>query len=352
MLGLAGLPLDMDFLFVDPTPASPARVAGKQLVADYAAAEATRALSDCDVVTYEFENVPEQAARELATRVPVHPNPAALLTSQDRVVEKATFRKLGIATPASLPASTLEELSHAVRQLGVPCVAKTRRFGYDGKGQVVIRAEREVEQAWAELGGAPSNVEAFVPFERELSLIAVRGRGGEVRCYPLVENRHREGILRLTRAPAVVTPEQQRRAETYVTKLLEELDYVGVLTLELFQAQGELLANEFAPRVHNSGHFTIEGAETSQFENHLRAVAGLPLGSTRVPRPSAMVNLVGTLPSPEDVLRIPGAHLHLYGKEPRPRRKVGHVTLVAEDRETLEPRISQVLALAGEPAES
>ena len=303
MLALAGIPLGLSFRFLDPSPAAPAGEVGELLVGAYDDAELLdRLAAGATVVTYEFENVPVEAAR----RVGAVPAAAALEASQDRLVEKQLFRRLGIPTP---------RIDDEVESF--PAILKTRRLGYDGKGQRLV-------ETWE--GPGPSHVlEERLSFERELSLLAVRGRDGDTRFWPLVENVHEDGILRTSRAPAAAAP--QADAEGYASRLLDELGYVGVLALELFDVGGRLLANEFAPRVHNTGHWTIEGAATSQFENHLRAVLGLPLGSTES-RPSAMFNLIGAAPVMEDVLRIAGAHLHLYGKEPRPGRKLGHITLV------------------------
>jgi 5-(carboxyamino)imidazole ribonucleotide synthase len=235
-----------------------------------------------------------------------------------------------------------------VAELGLPAVLKTRRLGYDGKGQRVLRLSSDLDGAFRDIGGVPLLLEGFVEFERELSLLGVRGRKGEIAFYPLVENQHRDGILRVTWAPARnITPALQATAEGYVRKLLERLDYVGVLAVEFFVREGALYANEMAPRVHNSGHFSIEGARVSQFENHLRAVLGLPLGATEVPEPCAMLNLVGELPKREAVLAIPGAHLHLYDKAPRPQRKVGHITVRAPNQTELEARVSALSALPG-----
>jgi 5-(carboxyamino)imidazole ribonucleotide synthase len=230
--------------------------------------------------------------------------------------------------------------------VGYPAIVKTRRFGYDGKGQRLVHGPGEAGETWETLGGVPLLVEGVVAFERELSQIAARGRDGEVVFYPPVENHHHGGMLRLSWAPAPdLTPDLQATAADYTRRVLEALNYVGVLTIEFFQQGGRLLANEMAPRVHNSGHWTIEGAETSQFENHLRAVLGLPLGSTAVLAPCAMVNLVGTLPAPRAVLSVPGAHLHLYGKTPRPRRKLGHVTVRAATPDLLRERLELVRAV-------
>ncbi len=239
-----------------------------------------------------------------------------------------------------------EQLNAAVEEIGLPAVLKTRQLGYDGKGQFVLRASADEDAAWAALGGSPLILEGFVAFQRELSIICVRDAVGEMRFYPLTENHHREGILRLSIAPAPgLTPELQAAGEEIARKVAERLDYVGVLAIELFELDGRLLANEMATRVHNSGHWTIDGAVTSQFENHMRAVCGLPLGSTEPRGLSAMVNLIGTLPEASDVLAIEGAHLHLYGKEPRPGRKIGHVNVVAEDEGTLRERVAAVQAL-------
>jgi 5-(carboxyamino)imidazole ribonucleotide synthase len=218
-------------------------------------------------------------------------------------------------------------LELAVRAVGLPGVLKTRRLGYDGKGQFVLRKPADLDAAWSALGGSPLLYENLVPFDREVSVIAVRGLQGDVAFYPLNLNVHREGILRLTRAP-FGSPALTRQAQRAARRLLEHFDYVGVLTIEFFVTRGKLIANEMAPRVHNSGHWTIEGAETSQFENHLRAIAGLPLGSTRARGHSAMINLIGELPPREAILREPGLHWHDYGKSARPGRKLGHITLV------------------------
>jgi 5-(carboxyamino)imidazole ribonucleotide synthase len=276
----------------------------------------------------------------------VYPPPRALSCAQDRLSEKSCFRELGIPTAAFFPVSSRPELENAARQAGLPALLKTRRFGYDGKGQYLLRGQADIEPAWDALGGAPLLLEGFVHFERELSLIGVRGRSGESAFYPLVENEHRGGILRRTLSPAPNTsPELQAKAEGYARRLFDHFDYVGVLALELFQKDGELYANEIAPRVHNSGHHTIEGAHTSQFENHLRAILGLPLGATDLVAPCAMFNLIGALPERVGLLAVPDTHLHLYGKAPRTGRKVGHVTVRAPDAEVLGERMRVVEAL-------
>jgi 5-(carboxyamino)imidazole ribonucleotide synthase len=308
MLALAGIPLGLSFRFLDPAPAAPAAEVGELLVGAYDDPELLDRLADgAAAVTYEFENVPVAAAR----RAGAIPAAAALEAAQDRLVEKELFQRLGIPTPAfgDVPA---------------PVVVKTRRLGYDGKGQRIERG------AYAAAEGELA--EELLDFDRELSLIGVRGRDGETRFYPLVENVHEDGILRTSRVPAADAP--QAEAEEYATRLLDELGYVGVLALELFDVGGRLLANELAPRVHNTGHWTIEGSATSQFENHLRAVLGWPLGST-ASRPSALFNLIGDVPELKDVLAVEGAHVHLYGKEARPGRKLGHITLVEPTAEKL-----------------
>jgi 5-(carboxyamino)imidazole ribonucleotide synthase len=355
MLALAGYPLGLDFRFLDPSPESPAgRVAPLQVGAYDDPAELEVLTRHSAVVTYEFENVPAEAARTLAARLPVYPPVRALEVAQDRLAEKTVFHQLGIPTPPFAPVDSLSDLVAGVDRIGLPAVLKTRRLGYDGKGQRVMRTPADVEPAWAALGATPLILEGFVPFERELSVLAVRGRTGETRCYPLVENHHRDGILHLSLAPAPrLTRELQSEAETYAARLLDTLDYVGVLAVELFQHEGRLLANEMAPRVHNSGHWTIEGAETSQFENHLRAVAGLPLGSIAPVGHSAMVNLIGTQPEPAAVLAVEGAHLHHYGKSPRPGRKLGHVTVMGESAKQRDQRLDTLtVVLGGSPVSS
>jgi 5-(carboxyamino)imidazole ribonucleotide synthase len=341
MLALAGYPLGLRFQFVDPSVDSPAGDLAPLLDADYASSAALDALATCDVVTYEFENVPVLAAQALERSVPVHPSVRALAVSQDRLLEKRCFRELGIPTAPFFDVASESELDAALAQTGFPAVLKTRRLGYDGKGQRVLRAASDVAPAFRELGGVPLLLEGFVAFERELSLLAVRGRTGETAFYPLNENHHADGILRLSIAPAPnVTKELGDAAERYGRALLDHLGYVGVLALELFESKGTLYANELAPRVHNSGHHTIEGSRTSQFENHLRAVVGLPLGSTEPVGPAAMLNCIGSMPDARAVLAVPDAHLHDYGKAPRAGRKLGHVTLRAPDARTLAERLA------------
>ena len=345
MLALAGYPLGLRFRFLDPAPESPVEELADLVVGRFDDLDAlARFPAGLDVITYEFENVPVEAAKHLARQVPVYPPIAALEVSQDRLAEKTLFRQLDIPPAPFAPVETLDDLRHAVTRLGLPAVLKTRRLGYDGKGQFLLHTPDDVMPAWQALGGVPLVLEGFVRFDRELSQIAVRSRVGEVRFYPLVENHHQGGILRRSIAPAAgVTEAVASQAATAIRKVMDHLEYVGILTIEFFQTAEGLVANEMAPRVHNSGHWTIEGARTSQFENHLRAVLGLPLGSTEAVGHCVMVNLIGDAPPTERILAIPGAHLHLYGKKPRPGRKIGHVTLWADTPEEARER-AEVMA--------
>jgi 5-(carboxyamino)imidazole ribonucleotide synthase len=347
MLALAGIPLGVRFRFLDPSPDAPARDLGPLLVAPLGDADALdQVAAHADVVTYEWEGVPGPAAARLAERVAVYPPVGALALSQDRLHEKELFRRLGIPVPEFRPVDDATGLQRAVDAIGLPAVLKTRVGGYDGKGQVVLRHGSDTAGAWDALGGVPSILESNVAFDRELSVIGVRGADGATRCWPLVENHHERGILRRSVAPAAdVDAAVGACAADAMARLLDELDYRGVLTLEMFQTGRVLLANEIAPRVHNSGHWTIEGAVTSQFENHVRAVVGWPLGSTEARGVSAMVNCIGALPEPAAVLRVEGAHLHQYGKALRPGRKVGHVTVVAPDRASLDLRLAELAAV-------
>ncbi len=351
MLALAGYPLGLHFRFLDPSPEAPVGRIAQRVTADYTdEAALEKFASGLELVTYEFENVPVEAANFLAERVPVYPPPAALEAAQDRLSEKHLFQKLAIATTEFAPVLKPNDLDAAVKHIGLPAVLKTCRMGYDGKGQWILRTADDVAKAKRELPAAPLILERFVSFTRELSVLAVRSRTGEIAFYPLAENHHRGGILRLSLAPAPrLEPPIQRAAEDAARRILESLKYVGVLAIEFFESSGRLLANEMAPRVHNSGHWTIEGAVTSQFENHLRAVLGLPLGSPGPAGYCAMLNLIGNLPDSSEVLAVPDAHLHLYGKSPRPGRKLGHVTLRAASPERLALRLSELPAFFHHP---
>jgi 5-(carboxyamino)imidazole ribonucleotide synthase len=332
MLALAGYPLGMRFRFLDPASDSPAGLLAEHLAFDYIDRSALEQFArGLDVISYEFENVPVETARSLEKIAPVYPRPIALQKAQDRFVEKTFFCELGIPTAKF----TTEFENGLVDKIGFPAVLKTRRMGYDGKGQAFVHSEAELKAGLKNGNTDELILEERIRFERELSIIGVRNEAGEMKFYPLVENHHREGILRLSLVTGNVSPELQKQAEEYATKVMSALDYVGVLTIEFFEKDGCLLANEMAPRVHNSGHWTIEGAITSQFENHVRALSDLPLGSTDLLGVCAMVNLVGNFPDVKSILKIDGAHLHLYDKAPRPKRKIGHVTFVENDMETL-----------------
>jgi 5-(carboxyamino)imidazole ribonucleotide synthase len=351
MLALAGYPLDFHFRFLDPSPQAPVGRVASRVTAEYTDFEALEKFAHgLALVTYEFENVPVEALRFLQKLVPVYPSAQALETAQDRRSEKLLFQKLGIPTTKFAVINSAGELHQTVKKIGLPAILKTCRLGYDGKGQWVLRTGEDIERVKNEIPSAPLILEEFVKFSRELSILAVRARNGETAFYRLVENHHRDGILRLSLAPAPrLTEALQREAEAAARRVLESLDYVGVLAIELFECNGRLLANEMAPRVHNSGHWTIEGAVTSQFENHLRAVSGLPLGDTGTLGFSAMLNLIGELPDSNELLSVPGAHLHLYGKSLRSGRKVGHVTVRADSNEQLQQRLRQLPAFFQRP---
>jgi 5-(carboxyamino)imidazole ribonucleotide synthase len=356
MLALSGAPLGLRFLVMDAAPDACAAQFAPMVVGDYRDESALAEFaSRIDVATFDFENVPAESARWLSDRVPVFPSPRALATAQDRLAEKTLFRELGIPVPDFAPVATRGELDAAVARIGAPCVLKTRRLGYDGKGQFRLRTAGDVAAAWDALGAQAGKVglilEAFVPFERELSVVAVRGRNGDFRTWPLTENWHVDGVLSASLAPAAVDAALEAMAVAHARALAEALDYVGVFALELFCRDGVLLANELAPRVHNSGHWTIEGSETSQFQNHLRAVLGLPLGDTRMVGRACMLNWIGELPDPAPLLGEAGGHWHDYGKAPRAGRKVGHATLRAESPGELAGALTRVGDALGRQAQ-
>ncbi len=346
MIALAGYPLGLRFAVLDPEADAPAGRLAEHVVSAYDDPAALDRIAErAHAVTYEFENVPVEAAKRIARVRPVFPGPRALEVAQDRLHEKRLFRDLGIPTAPFEPVDDLPGLEAAVRKVGLPAILKTRREGYDGKGQRVLRRPEDFGPAFRAGAGRPLLLEGLVPFDRELSILAVRSARGETAYYPLVENAHGEGILRISRAPAPgLARPLQEEAERAASRVLDALDYVGVLAIELFEKDGALFANEMAPRVHNSGHWTIEGAETSQFENHLRAGLGLPLGRTSAIGWSVMFNLIGDHPPLERLAEIEGLHVHLYDKAPRPGRKVGHVTFRARDeaaREAAAARIAE-----------
>ncbi len=343
MLALAGAPLGLRFLMVDSAADACASQVAPLLRADWrdfdALADFARRI---DVATFDFENVPAETAHWLTEHTHVFPNPQALAISQDRLAEKTLFGEIGLDTPAYAAIDSRADLDAAIARIGLPAVLKTRRLGYDGKGQAVLRQPQDADAAWASLGNSPLILEAFVPFTREVSVIAVRSRNGEFRHYPLARNWHSSGILSASLAPAPDSDALQRSAVAHARALAERLDYVGTFALELFDHDGRLLGNEMAPRVHNSGHWTIEGAVCSQFENHLRAVLGLPLGDTSARGVSVMLNWIGELPDAAAVLGEADAHWHDYGKEPRAGRKVGHATVCAENAAQMRERLARI----------
>lgn len=356
MMALAGAPLGLRFLVLDSATDACAGQFAPMVVGDYTdQAALAEFASRVDVATFDFENVPAESARWLTERVPVFPIPRALAVAQDRLAEKTLFRELDIPVPPFADIASREQLDAAVAELGLPCILKTRRLGYDGKGQFRIKSLADIDAAWQALGTQAESVglivEAFVAFERELSVVSVRGRDGEFRAWPLTENWHVDGVLSASLAPATVDAALNETALAYARRLAEALDYVGVLALELFCRDGVLLANELAPRVHNSGHWTIEGSETSQFQNHLRAVLGIPLGSTRMLGHACMLNWIGAMPDAGPVLIEPGGHWHDYGKQPRDGRKVGHATLRADATHELADTLDRVASALGRQAQ-
>ena len=347
MMGLAGLPLGMEFVFLDPSRDACAGQLGDLLQAAFSDIEAARTLAGLvDVATFDFENVPQESAHVLAELKPLFPPPMALGACQDRLEEKRILTELGIPVAPNYAVSSRTDLLYGLDQLGWPSVLKTRRLGYDGKGQAVLRDPEDLERAWQSLGDTELILEKFIPFDAECSLVAVCGQDREIRYWPLTRNVHSDGILMLSLA-ADFDAGMQAQAEVIMQSVMEYFDYVGVLTLEFFQQDGQLLVNEMAPRVHNSGHWTIDGAETSQFENHLRAITGLPLGGTSATRHSLMFNWIGELPDAQALLSIPGLHWHAYGKSARPGRKIGHATLTDSSRTGLIEQADRVAALAG-----
>ncbi|KDN25342.1 phosphoribosylaminoimidazole carboxylase ATPase subunit [Moraxella bovoculi 237] len=343
MLANAARPLGIRSVFLEDAPNCPAALAGEVMTnADY-----DKFANACDTFTLEFENTPLSSAQGIESHAKLYPPSQALFIAQDRLNEKNLFNELGITTVPFLAVNSQDELNAACEKLGLPLVLKTTRGGYDGKGQFVIRTQDDIKTAWAELGdatkSAPLIAEGFINFSREVSLIAVRAQDGDIRYYPLVENTHHNGILAKTVAPAPSAEHLNEQAQSSIKKLLEHLNYVGVMTLELFVTDSGLIANEIAPRVHNSGHWSIEGAVCSQFENHMRAVAGLPLGSTDIIKPSVMLNVIGKYPNLQDVLAIDGVHFHHYHKDERDGRKIGHITIMCDELEETVLKVEQLL---------
>ncbi len=345
MLGIAGRKLGLDCLFLDPATAPPAAMAGTVVQRPFDDAEALEKLArDCDVITYEFENVPVEALSGIADRAVIRPPLAALHEAQDRLHEKQLFAKLGVPLPRWQAVDSQSDLEAAAREIGLPLVLKTRRLGYDGKGQFVVRTPEDIAVALEKLPRRPLIAEQWVGFDREVSGIGVRRANGDLAFYPLTENEHRGGILHTSRAP-FGDEQLARLANDYVARLMSHLDYVGVLALEFFVVGDRLLANEFAPRVHNSGHWTIEGAATSQFENHLRAILDLPLGATDALAQAGMLNLIGTMPADRAAIAASGAVLHDYGKQPRSGRKLGHITVTCADPGERDRQLNKLAAM-------
>jgi 5-(carboxyamino)imidazole ribonucleotide synthase len=344
MLALAGYPLGLDFLFVDRSRDAPAARIAPILTGELNDPKLLRELARrSDVVSFDWENVDVTALREAAGRTRLAPPLKALAVAQDRLSEKQAFLRLSIPTTRFEAVDSRSALTKAVTRIGLPGVLKTRRLGYDGKGQCVVRTPADVDRAWQTLGSVPLLYEELVPFEYEASIIGARSRSGDMVVYPLNRNYHIDGILRLTLAPWPA-PRIERMAAAQLRRVLKAFNYVGVLAIEYFVHRGRLVANEMAPRVHNSGHWTIEGAVTSQFENHVRAIAGLPLGDCSPQGHSAMINFIGNVPRPHGFLEQSGLHWHDYGKEPRVGRKVGHCTLVEHSAIRRNVRVRKLLS--------
>lgn len=364
MLAAAALPLGYRCVFLEDAPNCPASLYGQVFTSE----QLEDFIAAADVFTLEFENTPAKTVARLkqlsdsGQKQGMFPPPQALEVAQDRLSEKSLFNELGIKTVPFKSVSSKQELKAASEELGLPLVLKTSRGGYDGKGQFVVKTEADITEAWKALGDAvtgkgsltptpaPLIAEGFINFSREVSIIATRAQDGSIRTYDLVENNHHTGILATSHAPAVGTSHLLPEAKKAIETLMTHLDYVGTMALELFVSKDEkdkdiILANEIAPRVHNSGHWSIEGAVTSQFENHMRAVVGLPLGDTDNVYPSVMVNVLGEYPNIADVLSIDGAHYHTYHKEERADRKIAHITLMPNDVAKLDEALDQLVAV-------
>jgi len=331
MLALSAYPLGHEMCFLASSAEDPSSLLGnifiqngsQEIIEDFA--------NNSDVVTYESENTAISIVKEISQKTTVFPSAKSLYTTQHRGREKSLFDKLNIPCAPYQMVNNLSELKIAVENIGLPAILKTATDGYDGKGQFLIQSDSQLDQAWKSMSGVESILEGFVNFKRELSLVAVRGVDNSHEYYPLVENSHHNGILRLTIAPAQnISPKLQQQAESYMRSLLDEMNHVGVLTIELFETDNNLVVNEMAPRVHNSGHWTIEGARTSQFENHIRAITETPLGDTSCTHKySAMINIIGEQGPIDKALTLKNAHLHLYNKTEREGRKLGHITITA-----------------------
>lgn len=346
MMALAGYPMGLRFRFLDHSSETPGGQVGPIIEGAFSSEQQLRELADSvDVLTFDVENVPADVIERSARHCPFRPPVNALATAQDRLSEKTMFVELGMQTPGFHAVDTRADLDDAVAKVGLPLVLKTRRLGYDGRGQVVIRSADELDAGFEKLSGVALIAEEFIHFDLEVSAIGARTPSGQSVLYPLSHNVHDNGILHYSIAPyddaALMT-----QATDIMQRMLTHFDYSGVLTIEFFVRDGQLIANEIAPRVHNSGHWTIEGAVTSQFENHVRAILDLPLGNTRAREHSAMVNFLGHMPSRDAIAAIDGAHYHDYGKSPRPGRKIGHCTITAQTPPERDAALEKVLALA------
>jgi len=349
MLAQAGKGLGMSFKFICPDPDACAAPYGELICKDYLDSSAHDELIEwADVITYEFENIPNETVQALEKRIPLHPSAHALATAGDRVLEKTMFNSLGIPTAQFAQIDNLSDLEKAIDEIGVPSILKTRTEGYDGKGQVVLRNQNQVSDAWDALQQVPCILESMVEFDREVSIIASRKKNGDTVFFPLTQNHHREGILRLS--TCFGNEALQARAEDLIQKITNHLNYVGTIALELFEADGELLANEIAPRVHNSGHWTQDGTNASQFENHLRAVADLDLIQPELIAPTAMVNVIATLPDSARIDALETAKSHIYGKAERAGRKIAHINLVQQgnNEDGFKRDVAQALDAVGE----
>jgi len=337
MLALSAYPLGHQMCFLASSKEDPSSFLGNTFIQNGSQEIIDEFTKNSDVVTYESENTAISIVNEISQKTMVYPSAKSLYTTQHRGREKALFDKLTIPCAPYQIVKNLSELKIAVENIGLPAILKTATDGYDGKGQFLIQSDSQLDQAWKSMSGVESILEGFVNFKRELSLVAVRGVDNSHEYYPLVENSHHNGILRLTIAPAQnISPKLQQKAESYMRSLLDEMNHVGVLTIELFETDNNLVVNEMAPRVHNSGHWTIEGARTSQFENHIRAITETPLGDTsRTHKYSAMINIIGKQGPIDKALTLKNAHLHLYNKTEREGRKLGHITITANTLDDL-----------------
>lgn len=349
MLAEAGIPLGHEFVFIDPSEQACARVHGQHIVAPFDDAAALQQLADtCDIVTYEFENLPLPSVELIAKSTPVFPSTEALRITQDRLLEKEFCTQIGVQCAAYEPVTEPDALEPAIQNIGYPCILKTRRMGYDGKGQVFLASEADNTAAKELVSTQECILEKCVPFTKECSIVCTRSQDGDIAVYPLSENTHNDGILRLSISPAEVSDATNAKAMHIAKIALEEFSYVGTLAVEMFVLEdGSVLVNEFAPRVHNSGHWTIEGATTSQFSNHIRAITGVQLGSTELAGSSAMVNIIGAVPDLSSIHDEKGVHIHLYGKAERPGRKIGHITIVSDDEEYVLSQSKKIGLLCG-----